>query len=306
MCINRREKKDRKNLMTEFGLMLRPSNPGQSVDEVMAYNQRCIERLPAGFSTIWLEDHLQWKETETLECLTTLSYLAALYPRFKVGMMVLAQSYRNPALVAKMLATLQALTHGRVILGLGAGWKEDEYVSYGYPFPGAKARLEQLEDAIQVMRAMWTQLPATYQGTHYSIQDAWCAPLPSPPIPLMIGGGGEQRTLGLVARYADWWNFNSCPVDVYAQKLAVLKQHCERIGRDPAEITLTYLGTLSVSEDPTKVLRNPNKHLVAGNSAEVTHELEQFRAMGVKHFIFRIPDLETLEAFGTRVAPNFS
>ncbi len=291
--------------MAEFGLMLRQNDSGHTLHELIEYNQRCIEGLSAGFTTLWLEDHLQVGKTDELECLTTLSYLAALYPQLKIGTLVLAQSYRNPALLAKMAANLQALTKGRFILGLGAGWKEDEYRAYGYPFPDVKTRMEELEDAISVLRAMWTQQPATFEGQHYQVHDAYCAPQPEPAIPLLIGGGGEQRTLAIVARHADWWNFNSCTVEEYDRKLAILKQHCQRVGRNPSEIKLSYLATLSVSEDPTQVKRDPNKHFVAGNAAQVTHELEQFQAIGVSHFMFRIPDLETLKHFTTHVAPNF-
>jgi alkanesulfonate monooxygenase SsuD/methylene tetrahydromethanopterin reductase-like flavin-dependent oxidoreductase (luciferase family) len=290
----------------DFGLMLRHNDPGHSVHELLDYNQACIETLSAAFTTLWLEDHMQAGATDALESLTTLSYLAATYPQFHIGALVLSQSYRNPALVAKMLANLQILTGGRVILGIGAGWKEDEYRSYGYPFPPLKTRMEQLEEAVQVIRALWSTQPATFAGKHYTLHNAYCAPPPSPAIPILIGGGGEQRTLALVARYADWWNFNSVPVEEYARKADILKQHCARVGRSFSEIKLTYLGTLSVSEDPTRVLHNPNKYYIAGNAAEVTREIERFHALGVTHFMFRIPDLATLQQFVAHVAPHFN
>jgi alkanesulfonate monooxygenase SsuD/methylene tetrahydromethanopterin reductase-like flavin-dependent oxidoreductase (luciferase family) len=291
----------------DFGLMLRQNDPGHSLQELLAYDRQCIEALKAGFSTLWLEDHLQVGDTDALECLTTLSYLAAQYPQFKIGSLVLSQSYRNPALLAKMAANLQLLTGGRVILGLGAGWKEDEYRAYGYSFPPIKTRMEELEECIQILRALWsTQQPATFKGQYYQIVNAYCAPQPSPAIPLLIGGGGERRTLSIVARYADWWNFNSCPVEEYAHKLAILKQHCERIGRDPSEIKLTYLSTLSVSEDPTRVQRHPSKHYIAGSVEEVTRELWRFVEIGVTHFMFRIPNVETLEHFVEHVMPDFA
>ncbi|HEX6482655.1 MAG TPA: LLM class flavin-dependent oxidoreductase [Ktedonobacteraceae bacterium] len=289
----------------DFGLMLRPNDPGYAMSEVMEYNRRCIEALKVGFSTIWLEDHLQVGQSDNLECLSTLSFLAAQYPNFRFGTLVLAQSYRNPALVAKMAANLQFLTGGRFIVGLGAGWKEDEYIAYGYPFPGTGTRLEQLEEAAIILRTMWRQQPATYIGKHYQIRDAWCEPQPSPIIPLLIGGGGEKRTLAIVARHADWWNYNSAPVEEYARKLAVLKGHCERVGRNIAEIRLTYLSTLSVSEDPSRVIRHPQKHYIAGNAAEVIRELESFRDLGVSHFMFRMPDLATVEHFVEAVVPHF-
>ena len=292
----------------EFGYMLKQKNePNHSWQDLIATNEAAINALSAGFTSLWVEDHLQWETLDTFECLTTLTYLAAQFPRFKVGTLVLSQSYRNPALLAKMMATLQALSHGRVILGLGAGWKEDEYSSYNYPFPSTKTRMEQLEEAAQIMHAMWTtQQPVTFEGKHYSIRDAYCIPHPSPMIPLLIGGGGEKRTLAAVARYADWWNFNSCPVEEYDLKLAILKQHCRDIGRDPSEITLTYLGTASVSDDPNKVQHNPTKHFIAGNADEVTQEIQRFHDIGVSHFIFRFLDQETLEYFVQRVVPNFT
>ena len=289
----------------DFGLMLRPNDPGHSLQEVMAYNRRCIEALTAGFSTLWLEDHLQFGANESPECFTTLTYLAALYPQFRVGTLVLSQSYRNPALLAKMAANVQTLTGGRLILGLGAGWKEDEYIAYGYPFPSISPRMDQLEETIQVIRALWTEMPATFEGKHYAIREAYCAPQPSPMIPLLIGGGGEQRTLPIVARYADWWNFNSCTVEEYGAKLVILRLHCERVGRNPDEIQLTYLGTLSVAEDPAHVLHHPQKYYIAGNAAEVIHEIEQFVALGVRHFMFRVPNIETLEHFVAHVVPHF-
>lgn len=289
----------------EFGLMLRQNDPSLSLSELIAYNRRCIEALSTGFTTLWLEDHFQWEATNALECLSTLSYLAGAYPHFQIGTLVLGQSYRNPALVAKLAANLQALSGRGVILGLGAGWKEDEYRAYGYPFPSTKVRMQQLEEAVQIIRKLWTEQPATFEGQHYHIRNAYCAPQPDPAIPLLIGGGGEKRTLPIVARYADWWNFNSCPLEEYAHKVAVLKDHCKRIRRDPAEIRLTYLATLSVAEDPAKVIRDPQKHYIAGNASEVTRELEQFAGVGVTHFMLRIPDIQTLEHFVTSVVPHF-
>jgi alkanesulfonate monooxygenase SsuD/methylene tetrahydromethanopterin reductase-like flavin-dependent oxidoreductase (luciferase family) len=290
----------------EFGLMLQPKSPAFPVNDLFDYNRRLIRALSPGFTTLWAEDHLQWGETATIECLTTLAYFAAEFPAFHVGSLVMSQAYRNPALLAKMAANLQLISGGRLILGLGAGWKEEEYRAYGYPFPDARMRTEELEEAIIIIRSMWTSQPATFVGKHYQIHDAFCEPPPSPTIPLLIGGGGEQRTLGIVACYADWYNFNSSTVEQYARKVSILKQHCEKVGRNPAEIKLTYLGTVSVAEDPAKVEHSSEKHFVAGTSTEVIRELEQFCEVGVTHFMFRFPDIETLEYFGKTVAPHFT
>lgn len=289
----------------EFSLMLQPfplNFPGR---ELFEYNRGLIRRA-RGFSTLWVEDHLQLGETATHECLTTLSYFAGEFPQFRVGALVLCQSYRNPALVAKMAANLQVASGGRFILGLGAGWKEDEYRAYGYTFPDTRTRLEELEEAAIIVKAMWSSAPATFEGKHYSVHDAYCVPRPDPPIPLLIGGGGEERTLAIVARRADWWNFNSCTVEEYAHKVAVLRRHCEQVGRNPAEIKLTYLSTTSVSENPDEVVRSEQKHFVAGSSAEVIEELERFREVGVTHFMFRFLDPESLERFVETVVPHFA
>lgn len=290
----------------DFGLMLQPMPLHFPASELFDYNRQLIRALVPGFTTLWAEDHLEWGEAAAIECLTTLTYLAAEFPRFHVGSLVMSQAYRYPPMLAKMAANVQALSGGRFILGLGAGWKEEEYRMYGYAFPDARTRVEELEEAIIVLKALWTQRPATFHGTHYHIQDAYCEPQPSPSIPLLIGGGGEKRTLALVARYADWYNFNSCTVEQYAHKIALLHDHCARIGRNPAEIKLTYLATVSVAEDPAKVVRSTQKHFVAGNREEVIHELEQFHQLGVTHCMFRFLDLETLEYFGEAVVPHFA
>ena len=293
----------------EFGLMLQPFPLNFPGPELFDYNRRLIRTLSPGspgFTALWVEDHLQLGETATHECLTTLSYFAGEFPQFRVGALVLCQSYRNPALTAKMAANLQLISGGRFILGLGAGWKEDEYHAYNYPFPGTKTRLEQLEEAAIIVKAMWSSRPATFAGKHYSILNAYCEPQPNPPIPLLIGGGGEEKTLAIVARRADWWNYNSCTVEEYAHKLAILQSHCARAGRNPAEIKLTYLSTASVSENPAEVVRSPQKHFIAGTPTEVISELERFHALGITHFIFRFLDPPSLERFIQTVVPHFT
>jgi alkanesulfonate monooxygenase SsuD/methylene tetrahydromethanopterin reductase-like flavin-dependent oxidoreductase (luciferase family) len=292
----------------EFGYMLQPTLQDVQARELFDYNRRFLRVLSPGFTSLWVEDHLQWGETAVVECLTTLSYLAAEFPDLGVGTLVFNQAFRNPALLAKMAANLQLLSGGRLVLGLGAGWKEDEYLAYGYPqpFPNTRTRLEQLEEAVIIIRSLWTDRPATFTGKHYSIRDAYCEPQPSPAIPLLIGGGGEQRTLALVARYADWWNFNSCPVEEYAHKVSVLKAHCERIGRDPAQIRLTYLGTVIMSEHAASGSQNPQKHRITGNAAGVIEEIERFSEVGVTQFMLRMPDLKTAERFVAEVVPHFA
>lgn len=291
----------------DFGFIIRPSSFGLPISpsELPEYNRRCLQALSSAFTSIWMEDHLQWGGDDTLEIFTTLGFLAGEFPRFKVGTLVLCQSYRNPALVAKMAANLHFLSGGRFILGIGAGWKTDEYIAYGYPVPTDKVRWEQLEEVIIIIRSLWESAPATFIGQHHRIQRAYCEPSPSPAIPLLIGGGGERLTLALVARYANWWNYNSCTVEDYAHKVAILKSHCERIERDPAEIKLTYSGNVSVSEDPDHVVRHPQKHYIAGNASDVIREIERFCEIGVSQFMVRFTDYEALEHFVSTVAPHF-
>jgi alkanesulfonate monooxygenase SsuD/methylene tetrahydromethanopterin reductase-like flavin-dependent oxidoreductase (luciferase family) len=291
----------------EFGLMVQPKPLNFSGRELFNYNKQLIEAL-SGFSSLWVEDHLQWGDDATLECLTSLSYFGGQYPDYRLGTLVLGQFYRNPALLAKMAANIQFISGGRLVLGVGAGWKEDEYLAYGYgdELPNTKARLDQLEETVQILRALWSKQPASFEGKYYHIREAYSSPQPEPAIPLLIGGGGEKRTLEIVARYADWYNFNSCPVEEYAHKIEVLGQHCQKIGRDPSEIRLTYLATVSISENPAEVQRSPDKHFVAGSAAEIIRELEQFQALGLKEFIVRVPDLATLERFVKTVVPHFA
>jgi alkanesulfonate monooxygenase SsuD/methylene tetrahydromethanopterin reductase-like flavin-dependent oxidoreductase (luciferase family) len=287
----------------EFGLIVRPTVQDLPADSLMEYNWNAIQAVAGSFTTLWVEDHLQWDAAPTLECITTLSYLAGAFPDFQVGTVVLSQSYRNPALVAKMAANLQLLTGGRFILGIGTGWKEDEYHAYGYPFPDPRTRLEQLEEAVLIIRSMWSTYPATFIGRHYRIEEAYCKPAPAFSIPLLIGGGGEHYTLKLVARYADWWNYNSCTVEEYARKVAILKKHCAAIGRDPAGIRLTYLATVSVAEHPSQVVRHPLKHYIAGNAKEVITELRQFCEIGVTHFMVKFPSIVDVRNFVENVVP---
>src|SRR5437868_8544814 len=153
----------------------------------MDHYRSILERLPAEFSTIWVDDHLQFRDRRVMEGWTRLTYLAAAFPRFRYGHLVLSQSFRNPALLAKMGATLQELTGGRFILGLGAGWNEEEYRGYGYDYPSGGVRGAQLEEAIQLIRTLWAASPADFTGTYYRLNGAHCEPRPEIPIPIMVG-----------------------------------------------------------------------------------------------------------------------
>ncbi len=278
-----------------------------SFQELMAGNEQFIAALQPPFDTVWVEDHLQWGDRPMIECWTTLTYLAAKYPHLKFGNIVLGQSYRNAALTAKMAATLQALTGGRFILGLGAGWKEDEYRAYGYDYPSTSVRIEQLEDACQIVKAMFTTSPATFHGKHYNIENAYCEPRPDPIIPLLIGASGEKKTLRIVAQYADWWNINFCPAEEMAHKQQVLREHCIAVGRNYDEIKQTYYGFLQIADDPAEIHHRSDLHMIAGNPEQVAAEVQQFINLGVSHIMFRFigfPKLDSLTRFVDEVLPR--
>ncbi len=291
-----------------FGWVIQPSaRDTAGAETLMNDNYRFIERVRGDFTTIWVEDHFQWDDRPVLECWTALSMLTAKYTDLTFGTLVLGQSYRNPALTAKMMATLHWLTGGRTIAGIGAGWKEDEYLSYGWPYPSPKVRIEQLEEAVEIIRAMWMGSPASYEGKYYTIKDAYCEPRPDPPPPLLIGGGGEQLTLRVVAKHADWMNIGLCDVTTYARKLEALQRHCEQVGRDYDSIVKTYFGFLSITPEGKKPERRGNLHIVFGNPGKVIDELGSFIELGVEHFIIRFidfPDMGGLTLFLEEVMPR--
>jgi alkanesulfonate monooxygenase SsuD/methylene tetrahydromethanopterin reductase-like flavin-dependent oxidoreductase (luciferase family) len=278
--------------------------------ELIAANEQHVELArAAGFDTVWVEDHLGWGEKAHLECFTNLAWLAGRHPGLRYGTMVCGQAFRNPAYLAKLAVNLQLLTEGRFILGIGAGNNGAEHQAYGYAFAPAGERLAQTEEAIKILQALWSKSPATFQGEHYRVEQAYSSPLPERPIPLMIGGMGERKTLRLVAEYADWWCPDVAPVEVYRQKARVLADHCGAVGRDPAEIVHAQIVWVSIEDDPARLIRWDNLHLVAGSPDEVTREVEAFREAGVRHFQVRFMDYPSpagLERFARRVMPRLA
>jgi alkanesulfonate monooxygenase SsuD/methylene tetrahydromethanopterin reductase-like flavin-dependent oxidoreductase (luciferase family) len=299
-------------MAVELGWVLQPTTrtPANAA-AMVAGNRRFLAALRPPFTTLWVEDHFQWEALPTLECWTALSYAAAEFPGLKAGTLTLGQSYRNPALTAKMAATLQDLSGGRLILGIGAGWKEDEYRAYGFPFPGAGQRIAELREAVEIIRRMWRESPASYAGEHYQVAGAYCEPRPDPQPPILIGGGGERKTLRVVAELADWWNGAFRPLDAYRAKVKILHDHCAAVGRDPAEILLSYYGHVAIDHDPARVERvdplRPQLYRVAGTPEEIATELNGFIAFGVRHFMLKFsdfPSLASYELFMEEVVPR--
>ena len=204
----------------------------------------------SGFDTVLVMDHLHQirgvgpPENWMLEGNTILPALAARTSSVNLSLLVGAVTYRNPALHAKITTTLDVISGGRAIHGIGAGWNVEEATAYGYEFPSLGERFERLEDHLNIARAMFTEERATYEGKHHSVHEAFNNPRPiRGDIPIMIGGSGEKKTLRMVAQYADASNFFG-DADRLRHLVGVLEGHCERLGRDPAEITKTRLGTV--------------------------------------------------------------
>ena len=196
----------------------------------------------AGFTWVDVSDHfyespMTAKQGPYLECLASLAALAADTEQVRVGTCVLAMDYRHPAVLANALAAIDELSEGRLEVGLGAGWNEQEYTAYGIPFDRLGTRFDRLEEGIQVLRALWEDPRANLDGQFYTLSNALCEPKPQQsPLPIWIGGTGERRTLQLVARYAQGWNAPYLNVDEFTRLSGVLDVWCERLERDPSEI----------------------------------------------------------------------
>lgn len=211
-------------------------DPAQQYDTMSRFG-RTAEKL--GFDSIWVYDHLETVPTRelepTLECWISTAALARDTSTVRIGQMVTCNSYRNPALLAKMASTVDALSNGRLNFGIGAGWYKEEYEAYGYPFPDGPMRLKMLEESLQIIRAMWTEPYATFEGKYYQVREAINEPkgVQQPHIPLWVGGSGEKVTLKLVAKYADACNVSAgTDPQAFRHKYDVLRQHCEKLGRD--------------------------------------------------------------------------
>ncbi len=204
--------------------------------EAMTRVAQEAERL--GYDLVWLYDHFHTvpepRLETTFECWTSTAALARDTSTIRIGQLVTCNNYRNPALLAKMASTVDVLSHGRLDFGIGAGWYEEEFQAFGYPYPDGPTRLKQLEEAVQIIRAMWTEDYARFAGTYYQVDGAINEPkgVQRPYPPLWIGGGGEQVTLRLVAQYADACNVVAIEPGFVRRKLAALQRHCTRLGRD--------------------------------------------------------------------------
>ena len=280
-----------------------------------------------GFHSAWFVDHM-WSrglpDLDHLEAWTLMSAIAAVTERIGIGTLVLCNSYRSPALLAKMAASLDNVSNGRLLLGLGAGWMEEEYRAYGYPFPSPRVRIEQLDEALCLIKLLLTQPRASFQGKYYAVDDAVNNPKPvqKPHPPILIGGAGEKRLLRVVAEHADIWNCPNNVAHLLPQKLEVLKRHCDAIGRDPQTIEVSEQGVMILGRNE-KDLRSKtqfakralgavfdiDKTALRGTPDQLIEAIQNRSRQGVTLFTTLFGDLnqpETLELFASKVAPAFA
>jgi alkanesulfonate monooxygenase SsuD/methylene tetrahydromethanopterin reductase-like flavin-dependent oxidoreductase (luciferase family) len=295
-----------------FGLFL-PNGPESPAARAtfVADVDRNLQAVTGHFTSAWMADHLQAEQHDMLEGWTTLTYYAARHPELLFGHAVLCQSYRNPALLAKTAATFQYLTGGRLVFGLGAGWKEDEYLAYNYPFPSPGTRVDELAEALAIVKALWTQEQATFAGTHYQVHAAYCEPKPDPIPPIMIGGC-QPRMLRLIAQDADWWDVSGfgLPRSDYPALAAAMDQACAAVGRDPQTLRRTFSASCACAptEDAVQALTEgmrPGRGF-AGTPQQIVEQLRPFIDLGVDHFQLAFngfPDTAPVELFIAEVLP---
>lgn len=269
----------------------------------------------ASFDSLWMPDHVMYNGHKVGEGWTLLAFALGRYPDKLVGHQVLCNSFRNPAHLAKMAATAQALSGGRFVLGIGAGWNEEEYLAYNWLFPPAKVRIAQLAEALDIIKLMWREGPASYQGQHYQITNAYCEPLPTPLPPIMVGGAGEKYLLRVVAQYADWWNYIFKDRASYAQKQEVLKNHCHAVGRDYDEIQQAVAAGVLIGATEKEVQRlkaDPNTRPgdgIIGTPEQVTEMLLEAVAQGADRIIVNLADAPRPEGtylFAATVLPHLA
>jgi F420-dependent oxidoreductase-like protein len=313
--------------MTKFGLQI-PNFTFAGVPDREMFEQvadLAVAGEQAGFDSVWVMDHF-WQlpplggpTQPMLEGYTLLGGLAARTRRVKLGTLVTGVTYRNPALLAKMVTTLDIVSSGRAMLGLGAAWYEEEHDAFGFDFPPAGERLDRLEEALQICRAMFTEEAPSFAGKHYRIEKALNIPRPVQPNGprIMVGGSGEKRTLRLVAQYADMCNINGSP-DTIRHLLEVLHGHCADVGRDPSEITTTRLGSLFLTssaeeaEQTSGFLRDAagadfEERFTVGDPRAVIDQVDALVDAGLDELIFNLPfaDPATVRRAGELLVARF-
>ena len=265
------------------------------------------------YDAVWLDDHLMYNNWPILESWTTLSALSSLTSRIRLGTMVSCNLHRNPALLAKTAATLDVLSNGRLDFGIGAGVQMTEHIAYGFDFPRPSVRVECLGEALEVIRRLWTEEKANYQGKHYTLKDAICEPKPfqKPHPPITVGGSGEKHTFKVTAKYADRFDWGFLPsVDIYKHKLEVLENHCKTVGRNFSDIEKSCWpgGQVLIAQDQMELnekiakLRPAGcstddfkKSILLGTPGECVECLQDYIGLGVTYFMLFFADLPSTD-----------
>jgi F420-dependent oxidoreductase-like protein len=291
--------------MTVFGVHAGLQNTSM---ETLRSLWRRIEHLGFGWISIW--DHFYsatlGDDPECLEAVATHAALACDTTRVRCGSLVYSVGYRHPAVLANAICTIDQLSGGRADFGIGAGWSEIEYDAYGIPFPSVGVRMDQLEEAIQCVRGLLHQDRVDFEGTWFQLRDAQCVPKPvQPDLPIWVGGGGERRTLRITARWADGWNIPFVSPETFAHKRSVLLQHCDAVGRDPAEIRTAVNVGLAWSEEGLRqqfggLADYVRPGVLTGSDAEVIDRIGAYvdAGAGQVNLALRAPfDEEALDRF---------
>jgi alkanesulfonate monooxygenase SsuD/methylene tetrahydromethanopterin reductase-like flavin-dependent oxidoreductase (luciferase family) len=301
----------------QFGLLV-PEYPWHAPRRhlYMEDVNRLLTAVKGHYDSAWFIDHL---EGLVLEGWTALTYLSALHPELLWGHSVLCQSFRNPALVAKMVATLHFMSGGRYVLGIGAGGQEAEYRAYGYDFSRGSTRVAELDEALQIIKAMWNQERASFAGRHYQITDARCEPKPDS-MPIIMVGAFKPKMLRLTARHADWWNVSSTGIADYRRYVEAFQRACSEVGRDPAAVRRVWGGgcVCAPTEPEVASLAAERGQLLGeeygyqagedfvGTPAQIIEQMQPFIALGVDYFLLDcggFPRLTTVEMLAHEVLP---
>ena len=287
-----------------------------SIEKYETMSRCAVEAEHAGFDGLFLYDHFHTVPDPTLEsvfeCWTSMAALARDTKTIRLGQMVTCNSYRTPSLLAKMASCIDVMSHGRLILGIGAGWYDHEYLAYGYEYPETPERLRMLRESLQVIKAMWTDEEATFEGNHYRIRGAINEPKPvqKPHPPIWIGGAGEKVTLKLVAQYGDACNVRE-DLDTTRHKLDVLRQHCETVGRDYDSIlkTAEFYAILGDRKEAERVVRDTARRTRKdeafvresqewiGDADYIANTMGEYAEAGIQYFIVNLPNAAEGGAF---------
>ncbi len=298
----------------KFGVFLpfysfKAPTPDQQYQQIKRIVLEC-ERL--GYDAVWLDDHLMYGNWPILETWTTLASLASQTSKIRLGTMVSCVAHRNPALLAKTAATLDVLSNSRLEVGLGIGAQEAEHLAYGFGFPRASVRAEQLIEALEVIKALWTQPKASFEGKYFKLKDAVCEPKPQQrPHPPITVGGSSEKTLKVAARYADRFDWGFVPtVELYEHKLGLLKSACKAVGKDFSRIERSCWpsGQILLAKDqkelaqkiskhkpPNESLQNYKKYTLTATPDEVAQHLQPYLDLGVSYFMLFFADLPSLD-----------